>query len=179
MMRDIFSQRKFMAVLLFSSVGVIAFGWGFARLIRGIENTRTGILATKIRIRAIEGEERRSRAISQLLGERQDDLNRVYRTFVDRSQPVAFIEDLENLATTSHIVLLLDLDTSRAREKELAFRLTVDGSSRATDRFLKLLELMPYPLEVEEMSVQRLSGDTKKDAATHRSVLIIRVRTSS
>lgn len=176
-MRDIISNRKFMAVLLFSSLGVIVFGWSFLRLIQGVENTRAAILATKIQIHEVEGEERRSRVATQLLEERQDDLNRIYRTFVDGSQPVAFIEDLENLATTSRVTLLLDLDLSRARERELAFRLTIDGSSNSTDRFLKLLELIPYPLDVEEMSVQRLSGDIK--GVTHRSVLIIRVKTSS
>src|SRR3989338_6825621 len=126
-MRDIVSNRKFMAVLFFSSLGVIAFGWSFLRLIQGVENTRAAILATKIQIGRVEGEERRSRAVSQLLEERQDDLNRIYRTFVDGSQPVAFIEDLENLATTSRVSLLLDLDASRVRERELAFRLTLDG----------------------------------------------------
>ena len=90
-----------------------------------------------------------------LFSSRSADIERIRSFFINRDQPVAFVENLERAATKSGAIVTFDLDEANSTPHDLLFRLTVGGSQESVIRYLELLETMPYLMHGEEITFEK------------------------
>lgn len=178
--------RKFVitAALAVFGVGFCAgvFWWLSSSVRAGIESLRT--IGEKIT--ALEDGRRSARSSASLFEERKTDIERIRNFSPNRERPVELIEELESLGHSTGNAITLDFDEARSKANgRLVFRLTVEGSEREPREYLKLLELMPYEIRVEDLAFQQIAlqsssaSQTKAASSipTHRLILVISVKT--
>ena len=141
-------------------------------------------LASKIRDRIDERAVGHSSAA--LFSSRSADIERVKSFFINRGQPVAFVENLERAAATSGVIVTFDLDEVSSGPHDLLFRLTIGGSQESVIRYLELLETAPYMARIEEVTFEKAApgstgGAVRSGVLEHgsdaRARVTIRVQT--
>ncbi len=90
-----------------------------------------------------------------LFSVRSADIERVRSFFINRDQPVAFVENLERAAATGGVIVTFNLDEAGSGPHDLLFRLTIGGSQESVIRYLELLEVAPYLAHIEEVTFQK------------------------
>jgi len=181
-MRLSLSQKFILSTGLFAAlVGI--FIWGFWRLQRNIAHFTVGLEEASQKVISLERERRDARRTGSLLLTREKELEPLIQFFVDRERPVAFLEHLEEVARRTRNTLAVDVGQEQQDESALALRLTIEGNRKSLLQYLKLLELMPYQITVEDIAFQDISGGAsarsgKQTAAPSAQLLIsIRVKT--
>lgn len=101
-----------------------------------------------------------ARSAASLVRARAGDLNRIRNFFVDREHPVAFVEALERVAMNTDTTLVLDVDEGSSAKDTLLFRLTVEGDRAGVIRYVRVLEAMPYVMQVDEMLLEKVSPES-------------------
>lgn len=129
------------------------FSWNINRSEVLIRNIKSKLIA-------LEEERKFARTARAFLKEREPDLKRIDQFAIDRERPVEFIEALENLARKTSNTLALEFDEGRSTAKHLSFRMTLQGEEENAHRYLKLLELLPYFIRIEELRVRRTVRQT-------------------
>lgn len=122
---------------------------GIERSSRMIRDARSQIVFFELAAR--ESEENMKR----ITGE-EAVLTAVHAAFLDRGEPLKFIETIESIAKTTGINLSLDL---LGEGSEPAFRLTVLGKALDAFLFLRKVENAPIILSVERLSIDRLKPE--------------------
>ncbi len=176
--------KRFIATIILAVVCNILLGVLYWWLYIYVSGARMSLSKVKSDI-ASSGEDRKAvRAADLIFAERKDDLARIEKFFIDSKQPVDFIESLENLARATRNQITLSVDSGIREQRMLAFRLSLDGSKENLLRYLALLELLPYEIHVDEISLQRAEGFEAGAAVgqsgtspAHRLSLLFRVKT--
>lgn len=119
---------------------------GIEEASRMIREARSRIMFFDLAARESEQNEKR------ILGE-EKVLEAVHAAFLDRGEPLQFIESIELIARNTGVHLSLDL---LGEGEEPAFRLTVLGSAFNAFNFLKKAENAPIIFSVQQMVVDRL-----------------------
>ena len=97
--------------------------------------------------------------------------------FINYREPVEFIETLEDLAKKTGVILAIDLALGVPGANELPLRLNIEGSEKNVLRYLRLLELLPNQILVEDIGFQSILSAPGVSLASHRLQLSIRVST--
>lgn len=105
-------------------------------------------------------------SLKKVLEDSRDSIVLIQNNFIPSDGAVAFIEYLEALGKSAQVgVLIQDVkeveesaDSFRGDKEVLRFRLTAEGSFRATYRFLNLLENAPYVIHLEQVEIRKNSG---------------------
>lgn len=126
-----------------------------------------------------------ARSLSVLFSEHEADIRRIENFFVDPNQPVDFIESLERLARQTGNHAVLSIESAPKDQHMFSFRLSAEGAEEKLIKYVRMLELLPYEIHMDEISLQRSlgqetgSGGAKESsvAPTHRLTLLIRVKT--
>ena len=180
-------RRKLFLVIGISLVVLIFWGWVLIRLLRQVKNA--GITLRELEGKIVELEAKRKEAgdIQTLLQDRAEDLAKINSFSVNKERPVIFIEDLEDAARKTQNRVIIDFDEGRSRDKNIFFRLTIEGSKDSVLKYLKLLEFMPYQIKVEEMAWQKLAAagvsalvklpQEAEAPLSHRLEILIKVET--
>lgn len=113
---------------------------------------------------ALTRERADAKVVERLLGERKKDRIRIKEFYADAKQPVAFFEDIEALARASGNTLAIDLDEGRSDARHLGLRLTLEGEEKSLLAYVRLLERVPYHVEITEVLYQNLASE-----ASHRA----------
>lgn len=140
-----------LAVLL-----IVLMGWGFWSLMTSAAGSRQNLNDLESQTISIDTSREAARIASAIIRNRQNDIQRVNNFFVDKNKPINFVEDLESSAKRLGNDFIIDLDEGRSKGGLVYFRLTVSGTEKSTRQYLKLLELMPYKISIEEMEYQDL-----------------------
>lgn len=178
--------QKFIAAVALSVLGIGLSGGIFWRLSSAVRGGTEMLQKIESKIAALESERKNARSFEVLLEERSDQFARIRRFSPSREQPVEFIEGLEALARDTKNLISLDFDEGRSKKNtELIFRLTVEGDETSPRKFLKLLELLPYEIRMEDLVFQQIvaggiAQEEQKSAVgrpTHRLFALISVKT--
>lgn len=159
------SRQKLSAVSAAAGIALALAGWGFWR---GVWEIRQGELRQAYilqRIADLSDERRRARVSEGLLRERQDDLRRISAFFAPRKSPIAFIEAAESAAARTGTVIVLDADEKASSDTALRFRVTIQGTADHLLDFVRVLELLPYPIDIRDMVFQNIPADSVLSAA--------------
>jgi len=177
------SYKKFTITIIFYSLTVVAsiliFGWFSGT----IDSSSAGLGSIRARIRLLEKERAAVRGLVFLLESRETTLARIQKFLVRRDEPLEFIETLENIAKVSGNLVALDFDSEKSKKgDELAFRVIVDGTRVGVFRYVRLLELLPYHIRINEIAYQKLGGESggpsKKALPEARMIISIFVKAS-
>ncbi len=161
----------FTVVLALLAVGISV--WVYVFVATAVQNADASLQEIGSRIATLEEDRRRVRILEKVMEERKADFARINSFFVSRERPIGFIEEVEGLAKQTNNAIALAIEEQTAKSPELSFRITVDGSEQNVSRYLKLFELLPYALRVDDMVFQRLSGS---EAGTARLILIAKIK---
>lgn len=171
--------KNLIATILFSSIFVILSVWVFVWFALRVWDMPFDIQVAKSRAAALDMERKEARAMSILFEERREAIERFSKFFVNYREPVGFIETLEDLARKTGVILAIDLALGAPGANELPLRLNIEGSERNVLRYLRLLELLPYQILVEDIGFQSVLSAPDVSLASHRLQLSIRVSTLS
>lgn len=117
------------------------------------------------RIEDLGAQRRRARISEGLLRERQADIRRIRAFFADRKSPIAFIEAAEGAAARTDTTTVLDADEKASSDTVLRFQMTIQGDTDHLLDFVRMLELLPYPIDIRDMVFQNASGAGAVSAA--------------
>lgn len=153
-------------------------GWGFWRLTLRIWQSDFVVRELQSKIETLREDRERAGDLAMILERHKSDLERINGFFVKRERPVGFIEALERIAVASGNTIVIDVDEGRNDERHLGFRLTVEGEEKNLFRYARLLETLPYKLEMGEIMFQRRASDSSspRTGGTNRLILSLRVR---
>ena len=152
-MKNNFRARLIIATV-FSLLAMASFVW-----LRGEINETEAISDAKINTWRTE-EARRDdiRSLRSLIQNIEDERVEVESHFVPISNPVPFLDTLENLATkvgAKNSILAVELSKDG---KTLSVNMNAVGSFASVYKFLKLLENSPYDLEITALTMSK-SGE--------------------
>jgi hypothetical protein len=132
-------------------IGILV--WAMLFLASKIDGMQSHITQTKTAISSLENQRRHMSSLTRIVEERQRDFERINSYFVDSDRPITFIETLEDLARRTENSITLDTGTSIGREETLAFNIMIEGTQESTLRYIKLVELLPYELTIENFNI--------------------------
>ena len=178
-------RNKLAITLAVSLLILLCLGWVFWSMYRGAENLRNELNSLEDRT-TLSGKEREGARLTHLLEEENSAaVERIKSFFVDRVNPVKLVEELENTAKLSKNDFSVNLDENLSKGEDMFFRLTVAGTEKSVKNYLRLLELIPYHLRIEEFIFQKVEAETNAPSrsglfnpvrATHRLILLISVK---
>ena len=125
---------------------------------------------TEAQLSRLEAKTAEARRLAGLFRDRQEDFNQLSQFFVDRQQPVDFIEKLENLGREIGVSPTLLADEGRSKKDSLFFQISAEGSESSLRHFLRALELLPYDLTIQEFSFERNSGANQSQTSGNTSL---------
>lgn len=174
-------RQNIILTLILALVAVSPFGWVYVSMAASVANASASLREIGGRIAALEEERRQVRALEKMLEDRGADFARIDAFFVNRDRPVDFIEQVEDLARRTQNTLVLGVEGPADNSGELGFRLTIDGSQSTVSRYLKLFELLPYALRVEDLVFQRIAEGGRgvlpgPGTPTARLILVVKVK---
>ncbi|MBI2640413.1 MAG: hypothetical protein HYW91_00830 [Candidatus Sungbacteria bacterium] len=181
--------QKFLMTLVSSillvGIFIAIFWWLSVNVQGGIEELRR----IETEISASEAERKSARAFEELSEARDGDLERIRGFSPNRERPVEFIENLEMAAKDTGNSITLDFDEGRSKTNgRLIFRVTAEGDENGPRNYLKLLELMPYEIRIEDVVFQQITADVSSASSpesslkpvvsrpTHRLLAVISVK---
>ena len=120
-------------------------------------NEKNSMLENKIA--NSEEDQRHAHTLSVLFESRKDAIERIKQIFVNRERPVAFLDDLTSLGNNTGNKIALDYLENESTEALLSFRLTVEGTEGTIIKFLRILELSPYSVAIQELNWEKLNEE--------------------
>ncbi len=134
--------------------------WGFWRVTRAVRRSDFVLGEIQSKIDGLVDERRRAQVLEAVLEKRKRDLGRITEFFVDRERPIAFIEAVERAAAATGNTIAIDVDEGAGGGQVLLFRFTAEGTEANLLRYVRLLETLPYKLEIGEITYQKIPSDS-------------------
>lgn len=172
------SRKKIILVIFSAAVGASFAGYLFGWLALHTKSITAALEATEAKLALLEYERKTVRQIEKHLDEKKPLVARFRTILVDHARPISFLDSLTELGKITGNKIVLDYAEQESDAESLVFRLTVEGASVSAAKYLKLLELMPYALAVEQMNWQSITTQQKssEQIADTRMLLTIRVK---
>ena len=168
-------SQKF-AVAAAASFAVVALSsWGFFRAVAGVQQGHGVQADIRQKIDTLAEDRQRARASETLLTERESDISRISAFFLDRSNPIAFIEAVERAAEKTGATITLDIDEQAGGDNALRFRLALEGGENVLYDFVRVLELLPYKIEIQDMLFQNVSSESTPSQGRSLARLLLSV----
>ena len=136
-------------------IALSAVFFALVRSVRSAADLRAGLAS---RINDFADERVLGQSSAALLSSRRADMERIRGFFVNRSQPVAFVEELERIAAAVGASVAFEVDEDHSGPADLLFRLTAEGRQESVLRYLTLLEDAPYLMRMEEVTFLKSAG---------------------
>ena len=151
-------RRKLFLMMGISLTILVFWGWVLARLLQQVKNTNITLRELEEKVGELETRRKMAGDMQILFQDRAEDFSKIKSFSVNKERPVVFIEDLEDIARKTLNRIGINFDEGKSKDKNIYFRLMVDGSEDSLLKYLKLLELLPYKIKVEEVSFQKLTS---------------------
>lgn len=164
-------RQKFLATVIVTPLLVGVFGWLYIAMASAVRRADSGLAQVEASIAGLERERRQARIFERTIEGREKDLARIENFFVDHERPLEFIEQLESLAKVTGSLIALNIESPTAGGRDLNFRITLDGFEPNVARYLKLFELLPYEIKVQELTLQKIEGSRESD--TRLTMLVV------
>lgn len=148
-------HQNIILTALFVLFLVGSLGVSFWLMIRSIKNFGQSFQNIANKIAAHEEDREQARHADALVKKRETDIKKVKEFFIDRKEPVLFIEQLEEIARTTRNKVALTIDEEKGETNSLMFRVSVQGSEATVRMMLTLIELMPYQIAVEDIIFEK------------------------
>ena len=156
---NIFSRftagKKIIFACVISGAAVAVAGWAFFWLAGSIAGGGAVRDAIIVRTRAVAAQRESARVGSQVLESRAADIARIKSFFINRRDPVAFVDDLERTVRATGSTVALAVDESAGTGADLVFHATVQGTQENILRSVRAMDFLPYFARIEEVGFAR------------------------
>lgn len=156
-------KKIYLTLIIFSLLIILIIVFVVFPLFRGIKNNSKELIVQKEKFVALEAKITNLEKFKVLYAELQHFLKEIDNLFVDSRVPVEFIGFLEKTSEKSQLKIEILPTSDKEIEKDfwpyLAFQITSTGSFPNFLKFLEKLENSPYLVEVQNVSIGKLTGD--------------------
>lgn len=144
-------------VLIIAALSALAYFLPFT-IFSKINDASAAILQARSRMQYLDEASAASKLNEKKLSHESDTLSKIDAMFLDKNNPLLFIETIETLAESSNVSLAIDALQDNSSVPPM-FRLTLLGRKDALLDFLFKLENGPTFVAVREFSLDNLSID--------------------
>lgn len=152
-------------LIVFILADVVLLGaYGYLLSVVNTKNLETADLYTASH-QAASGQEK-ILGLGRILKDTEKDRNKLSEYFVTKTNPVAFIEQIEKIGKNAGVDLVVSTVSDTTKDNggiQLSFSAT--GSFSSVYRLIALVESMPYKVTLRKADVQ-MSGDQKDASGT-------------
>lgn len=142
--------------LLLISLAVL--GFAFIYISNNVRAARNELSKRVTEISLLEKNQTNLGRMSDLLQQRNTDIERLMTLAVNRDRPLQFIERTEQIGHITRTLLALSIDEARSTAESLVFRAIIDGNETSVRNMLRLIEALPYQITIENLSFQQEHG---------------------
>ena len=161
-------KKIYLTLIIFSLLIILIIVFVVFPLFRGIKNNSKELIVQKEKFVALEAKITNLEKFKVLYAELQRFLKEIDNLFVDSRVPVEFIGFLEKSSEKSQLEIEILPTSDKKIEKDfwphLTFQITSTGSFPNFLKFLEKLENSLYLVELQNVSISKLTGD--KDAVS-------------
>jgi len=156
-------KKIYLTLIIFSLLIILMIVFVVFPLFRGIKNNSKELIVQKEKFVALEAKITNLEKFKVLYAELQHFLKEIDNLFVDSGVPIEFISFLEKTSEKSQLKIEILPTSDKKMEKDfwpyLAFQITSTGSFPNFLKFLEKLENGPYLVEVQNVSIGKLTGN--------------------
>lgn len=173
--------KKFIVVSLISLAAITTLVFIFVIMSRNVSSYRAKLETTVAAITLGEKNFNHATKISDLIKNRDRDLQRIRHIAVDRQHPLPFIEVIEQIGHITGVKIALAVDEKSASQ-ELAFHATLEGDEKNMRTMLALIQQLPYQITIDNIAFQgdassALNQERRVSPHTTHLLLTMRVKT--
>lgn len=147
--------KKFLIISLIPLAITIALLFAFIFISNHIFNYRDTLQVTMGNLVTNEKDFNHMQKISELIKNRNQDIQRIKHIAIDHERPLVFIETIEQIGRISGVKVTLTVNDKSDNAHVLVFRATLDGSEKNVRDMLALIQELPYQIKIENVSFQR------------------------
>ena len=172
-------KRSSLTVISLSILSIVILIIGTSYLYHRVNLVKAEIQEIKSGIASIEAENDAIRNFQMIRSSHAADIKRIRAFFIEKDQPLDFIETIESLGRSTHTKLTLDALPTTNKTTSLTFRIVAEGNEKDVFRFLSLVELAPYQITIHSFAVNQVAelGPVTPEAAKTQLSFTIEVKT--
>lgn len=172
--------------IIIASVILLALitGLSFALIVisNNVHEYRNSLATTAAKISSNEKNFSRMVAISDLMKNHAQDIERIKNIAIDPHRPLLFIETIEQIGRSTDVKIALTVDEKKENTQSLLFHATLVGNQNNVHAMLALIQQLPYQIKIENFAFQRdvplnLSSRQTTLSSITRLILTMRVAT--
>ena len=173
--------KKLIAASAVSLAAIAGLLFVFVTISNNVRNYRATLATTVTKITSGEKDFDRLNKISDLLKNRQSDIQRIQSIAVDRARPLTFIETIEQIGHATNVNVSLGVNEIKGSSDSLFFGATLEGTKKSVRTMLALIQTLPYQITIESITFQqdipRTPNAGSLPSSITRIVLAMRVKT--
>ena len=146
--------QRFVLMGALLGIVILACGAGYWWMYTGIGRFSGSVDALAEKISSHDQDRIRANHIGATLKQREQEIARIRGLSVSRTQPINFIEDLEAIGRATGSTVKVTANEAIDGADVLIFHIASDGSSSNFRRMVRLIELMPYKVAIDDVSYQ-------------------------
>ncbi len=162
-------KNKNITLMILGIVAVLLAGFAIRPLFLNIKQNSKTLLIYKETLAQIEKKSENLRGFQLTYETHRADLKKMDQLFIDKEEPVEFIEFLEGEAARSKLTIDLTPVIFKAGEGEVwpstSFRVELVGSFSNFLKFLDKIESSPYLITLSGLSLNKPAKNTNGDIA--------------
>ena len=156
-----FKRKIYISIIIFSGLSILLTVFLIYPLFSEIEKSSQNFLSQKQKLLALEKKVENLEKFKKILPEISTDLKKIDNLFVDPKVPIDFISFLEKTSQDFQLSLKISPGLPLKIEKDpwpsIGFQLSLAGSFSNFTKFLEKLESGPYLIEIQNLTISRLS----------------------
>lgn len=153
-------KKIIISLITFGIVTLILIFLIISPLLNQIKENSEELILQKQELILLQEERKNLKEIETVYESYQLNLTKIDKLFIDSEIPIEFVSSLEELASTSQLLIKISPVVSKEVKEDpwssLSFQLSLSGSFPDFLKFLKKLENSPYLIEVLNLNTEKL-----------------------
>lgn len=175
-------QKKIIitSIILLALIAGLLFA--FITISNNVASYRDSLIVTAAKISSNEKKIVRMVAVSNLIKENEQNIQRIKHIAIDSRRPLSFIETIERVGRNTDVKIALAVEEKKENTQSLLFHATLVGEHNNIHAMLALIQQLPYQIKIESLSFQRnlvpsLISKQAAPASLAQLILTMRVAT--
>lgn len=169
------SQKKIYIVAITSGIiNLVLIILVILPLLKTIENNSQALLSQKGELLLLKQRKENLENLKKVSETQRENLEKIEHTFVNPEIPIDFIRFLEKTALDSRTSIKISLASEKEEETDfgptLSFNISLESSFPNFLKFLEKLENAPYLIEILNLNIERLGGETPGNISAALSI---------
>lgn len=163
------NQNNNLPLIILGIIVLLLIGFVIRPLFLDIKRTSENLVFQKGQLIDLENKSENIKKFQVAYASRQANLEKINQLFIDKEEPIGFIEFLEKEAKTARLSIEITPVTIKAVADDVwpstNFSLTLSGSFPRFLQFLDRIESSPYLIDLSNLSLNKPTQNTNGDIA--------------